>query len=59
MGKADIERQLFTRVDDEGKNDEITHNVITKLNVSPDLSIKDWYAKWIQYAFKQERQSFD
>jgi hypothetical protein len=44
-------------VDDEGNNDEITHNVITNSNIAAELSIKDWYAKWIQYSFKQEKHN--
>jgi hypothetical protein len=44
-------------VDDDGNNDEITHNVITNSNIAAELSIKDWYAKWIQYALKQEKHN--
>jgi hypothetical protein len=42
-------------VDDDGNNDEITHNVIRNNNIAADLTIKEWYAKWIQYAFRQEK----
>jgi hypothetical protein len=37
-------------VDDGGKDDEITHTVISDRNTRADLSIKDWYKKWIQGA---------
>lgn len=44
-------------VDDAGNDDEITHFVISDRNILTELSIKDWYKKWIQDAIRKDKHN--